>query len=245
MVDKATNETAEERRERAEKILAILKKTYPQAKIALKYSTPWELLVATILSAQCTDKLVNQVTEKLFKKYRTLDDYCRVSLREFEEDIKSMGFYRNKANSILQDARVIKERYRGKVPNRMSYLTNLNGVARKTANIILGNAFGIVEGIAVDTHVKRISQRLRIVDMDFIMGGKSTVTFTRHGQEILDYKRDADTDRIEKELMQIVPKEDWFKFTYMIIDHGRQICKAQNPDCNNCPLNNFCPSSRV
>lgn len=244
MNDAVTIETDEEKKSRIAQILAILKKTYPDAKIALKYSNDWELLVATILSAQCTDKKVNEVTDKLFQKYKTLDDYCRAELRDFEQDVKSTGFFRNKAKAILFDAHTIKNRYNGHVPNRMTHLTNLPGVARKTANIVLGNAFGIVEGIAVDTHVQRLSQRLRLVNMDTI-AGKKTEVFMREGKEVVDYTKEADPNKIEKELMQVIPKEDWFKFTYMVIDHGRAICKAQNPDCPNCPLKDLCPASRV
>ncbi|MBI1869477.1 endonuclease III [Candidatus Gottesmanbacteria bacterium] len=240
----ARGETFDDRKKRALEIIAILKKTYPSAKIVLKYKTPWELLVATILSAQCTDKVVNQVSEKLFAKYPTIDDYCKVELREFEEDIKSTGFFRNKAKAILQNAITLKKYYGGHLPRQVSKMTNLSGVGRKTANIVLSNAFGIIEGIAVDTHVHRISQRLRLVDFTAIKG-KKDMLFTRNGQEVLDYKRDADPDKIEKELIRLLPKKEWYKFTYLLIDHGRAICKAQNPDCPNCPLKHLCPASRV
>ena len=216
-------------------ILNLLKKTYPDAKIVLRYGNPWELLVAVILSAQCTDVMVNKVTEKLFKKYPTLDDYVNAKVDEFEQDIKSTGFYHNKAKNVLAAAKLIKEKYRGKIPKTMAEMLTIPGVARKTANVVLGNAHGVVEGIAVDTHVGRVSQRLRLVNMEAI-GGKKM---------IVDYKKDADPNKIEQELMGVVPKKDWFPFTYMIIDHGRAICKAKNPNCENCVLNKLCPSSRL
>ncbi len=237
-------ETREERKKRAEKILVLLKKTYPDAKIALNFTNPWELLVATILSAQCTDKRVNIVTEKLFAKYKTFDDYLKASPKEFEQDIKSTGFYRNKAANILKTAQILKEKFGGKVPKTMAEMISLAGVARKTANVVLGNAYKIVEGIAVDTHVLRNSQRLRLVDMEYIRG-KKEATFTRRGREVVDYKRDADPNKIEKELMNILDRKDWFSFNYLIIDHGRAICKAQNPNCGICPIRVYCPSSRV
>jgi len=225
-------------------IIQLLKKAYPDAKIALKFKNPWELLVSVILSAQCTDVMVNKVTEKLFAKYKTLDDYLNSDLSVFEQDIKSTGFYHNKAKNILATARIIKEKFGGKVPNTMEVLLTLPGVARKTANVVLGNAFGVIEGIAVDTHVQRLSQRLRLVDMGTI-GGKKEMAFAKDGKTILDYKKDADPNKIEQELMRVVPKEDWFGFTYRIIDHGRAICKAQRPDCSHCVLHALCPASRV
>ncbi|OGG24056.1 endonuclease III [Candidatus Gottesmanbacteria bacterium RIFCSPLOWO2_01_FULL_43_11b] len=216
-------------------IIELLKKTYPNAKIILKYKTPWELLVSVVLSAQCTDVLVNKVTEKLFAKYKTFDDYVKADRSEFEKDIKSTGFFRNKAKNILATARLVKDKYGGKVPGTMEELLTLPGVARKTANVILGNAFEVVEGIAVDTHVARVSQRLRLVDLDKI-GGKNM---------LIDFKKDADPVKIERELMGAIPKSDWFKTTYLLIDHGRAICKAQNPKCSACILNKLCPSSRA
>lgn len=232
-----------------EEILKLLKKSYPNAKIALNFGNSWELLVAVVLSAQCTDKMVNQVTAKLFAKYKTLDDYTDANLSAFEQDIKSAGFYHNKAKNILATAKIIKEKYKGKIPDKMEDLLTLPGVARKTANIILGNAYDIVEGIAVDTHVHRISQRLRLVNFSKI-GGKKILFFKRPGLskrpglDNIDYVKDADPNKIEQELMKVIPKEDWFKFTYMIIDHGRAICKSQNPNCSICPLAKLCPASR-
>ena len=241
-------------------ILNLLKKTYPDAKIVLRYGNPWELLVAVILSAQCTDVMVNKVTEKLFKKYPTLDDYVNAKVDEFEQDIKSTGFYHNKAKNVLAAAKLIKEKYRGKIPKTMAEMLTIPGVARKTANVVLGNAHGVVEGIAVDTHVHRLSQRLRLVDLGAI-GGKKEILFKRpglyqgpalkypkarpfSGLEV-DYKKDANPNKIEQELMTVVPKSDWFKTTYLLIDHGRAVCKAQNPDCVHCVLNKLCPSSRI
>lgn len=192
-------------------IVRELKKLFPNAKIVLKYSNHWELLVAVILSAQCTDRMVNIVTEKLFKKYKTLDHYVRAGLGEFEQDIRSTGFYRNKTKHILAAAKIIKERFHGKVPNTMEELLSLPGVARKTANVVLGNAFGIVEGIAVDTHVRRLSKLYGLTNHD-------------------------DPKKIEQDLMKILPKNDWFKFTYLMIEYGRKYCPAKKHDHQNCPL---------
>ncbi len=228
---------------RIQEILRILKKEYPEPKIALNFSNKWELVVAVILSARCTDKMVNIVTAKLFAKYKSLPDYIKADLPEFEKDIKSTGFYHNKAKNILASAKLIKDKYKGFVPDNMTDLLTLAGVARKTANIILGIAYNKVEGIAVDTHVIRISQRLRLVDLDNI-GGKKYITFYKNGKETADYKKDADPNKIEKTLMNNLEKSEWFNFTYRIMDHGRSICKAMNPNCKACPLSEFCPSSR-
>lgn len=238
-------ETKQEQKHRVSQVLLVLKQSYPKAKIVLRYGNPWELLVSVILSAQCTDIMVNKVTEKLFAKYKTLDDYVSADINVFEQDIKSTGFYHNKAKNVLAAAKLIKDRFKEKVPKTMEEMLTIPGVARKTANVVLGNAYGVVEGVAVDTHVLRLSQRLRLVDMDKI-GGKKDIFFTRPGiTEILDYKKDADPVKIEKELMAAVPKADWFTVTYLLIDHGRAVCKAQNPNCGACVLSNFCPASRV
>lgn len=234
---------------RVKKILEELKSAYPRAKIVLRYKTPWELLVAVILSAQCTDVVVNRVTEKLFAKYKALDDYVNADRSEFERDIKPTGFYRNKAKNILAAARLVTEKFGGKVPATMEEILTIPGVARKTANVVLGNAYGVVEGIAVDTHVLRLSQRLRLVDLDKI-GGKKEITFQRpmtgsRPVGVLDYKKDADPVKIEQQLMSVVPKKDWFITTYVLIDHGRATCKAQKPDCNHCVVAHLCPVSRV
>jgi endonuclease-3 len=206
--------------ERAPEIIRILSETYPDAKVALRFSNPLEMLVATILSAQCTDEKVNEVTETLFAKYRTCEDYLRVPEDELKLDIKPTGFFNQKATSIREACRRIVEVYDGKVPDTMEDLVTLRGVARKTANIVLGNAYGKVVGIAVDTHVKRVSDRL-------------------------GFTQQSDPDKIEQDLMQRIPKERWFDFTYVLIDHGRKVCVARRPKCEICPLNNLCPSSLV
>lgn len=195
----------------AEKIIKTLKKLFPDAKIVLKYSNNWELLVAVILSAQCTDKMVNKVTEKLFRKHKTLNDYVDADAKEFERDIKSCGFYKNKTKNILTTAKMIKKKFKGKVPNTMKDLLTLRGVARKTANVVLGNAFGIYEGIAVDTHVRRLSKLYSLTNHD-------------------------NPDKIEQDLMKIIPQKDWFKFTYLMIEYGRKYCPARQHDHKNCPL---------
>jgi len=192
-------------------IVRELKKLFPDAKIILKYSNNWELLVAVILSAQCTDIMVNKVTEKLFKKYKILDDYVKADIRKFEQDIRSTGFYHNKAKNILATAKIIKEKFKKQVPQTMNELLSLHGVARKTANVVLGNAFGIVEGIAVDTHVRRLSRLYGLTNND-------------------------DPEKIEQDLMKILPKNDWFKFTYLMIEYGRKYCPAKKHDHANCPL---------
>ena len=204
--------------EKADSILSLLKKHYPNAKIVLNYSNPWELLVSVILSAQCTDKRVNIVTQTLFAKYKTTSDYSHVKQEEFEQDIKSTGFYRNKAKNIIAAAKLIQEKFNGKIPKTMEEMLTIPGVARKTANVVLGNTHQIVEGIAVDTHVIRLSQRLGFSDQ-------------------------KDPVKIEKDLMQLFPKEEWFGLTYRLIDHGRAICEAKKPKCDECFLNNVCPSA--
>lgn len=221
-------------------IIGILKKAYPNATIVLRYTNPWELLVAVVLSAQCTDVLVNKVTLQLFAKYKTLEDYLHADIREFEKDIRSTGFFRSKAKNILAAAKIVEEKFGGTVPRTMAQLLTIPGVARKSANVILGNAYGVVEGIAVDTHVQRLSQRLRLVDLNKI-GGKKIMRF----DHTIDYKKDADPVKIERELMGVIPKKDWFKTTYLLIDHGRAICHAQKPDCTHCVLSKICPASRV
>ena len=215
---------------RVDTILSLLKKAYPNARIVLTYGNPWELLVAVILSAQCTDLMVNKVTERLFVKYKTLDDYVNAYITEFEKDIKSTGFYHSKAKNILAAAKLVKEKFAGSVPKTMEEILTIPGVARKTANVVLGNAYNVVEGIVVDTHVLRLSQRLRLVDVD---------------RSIPDYKKDADPVKIEKQLMEYLPKNMWFKTTYLLIDHGRAVCKAQKPDCAHCVVSAHCPASRV
>jgi len=203
---------------RALKILELLKKAYPSSKIALKVKNPLETLVATILSAQCTDKRVNIVTEILFKKYKTVRDYAKANEKKFGSEIRSTGFYRNKAKNIIESAKKIIKDFNGKVPETMEALLALPGVARKTANIILYNGFGIIEGIAVDTHVRRLSQRLEL-------------------------SRNDDPVKIERDLMEIYPKKEWANLSNLLIDHGRKICIAKKPRCPECVLNEFCPSA--
>lgn len=204
----------QDRRQRAQKIITILKKIFPDASIVLNYSNPWELLVAVILSAQCTDKTVNKVTAILFKKYRTLDDYIRVNPQQFAKDIKSTGFYHNKAKNILAAAKIIRKQYEGTIPSTMAQMIELPGVGRKTANVVLGNAYGIIEGIAVDTHVRRLAHRLDLTD--------------HH-----------DPKKIERDLMKIVHKEEWFKLTYLLIEYGRKYCTAKRHNHAACPLRKF------
>ncbi|MDP1688620.1 MAG: endonuclease III [bacterium] len=199
---------------RTHNIISKLKKLFPDTKIALSYSNNFELLVSVILSAQCTDKKVNEVTEKLFKKYKTLENYVNANSIEFEKDIHSTGFYRNKTKNILDAAKLIKEKYNGKVPKTMEKILKVPGVARKTANVVLGNAYGVVEGIAVDTHVIRLSNLWGL---------------THH----------RDPVKIERDLMAIVPKKDWFNFTYLVIDYGRKYCTARVRDHSSCPLSKF------
>lgn len=256
MIRSARGQSHDNRNKQASSVVHLLKQSYPNAKIVLHFSSAWEMLVSVILSAQCTDVMVNKVTEKLFKKHKTFDDYVSADIAEFEQDIKSTGFYHNKAKNILAAAKLIKGKFKGKVPKTMEEMVTIPGVARKTANVVLGNAYGVVEGIAVDTHVLRLSQRLRLVDLEKI-GGKIKAVFKRGGlaipqghplrkeQIVIDYKKDADPVKIEQQLMAVVPKEDWFKLTYLLIDHGRAVCKAQNPDCTHCILNQLCPASRV
>lgn len=206
-----TSKEIEKRKMRAAKIIKALKPLFPEPKIALSYSNNWELFVAVVLSAQCTDKKVNEVTEKLFKKYRKLDDYVCAKQINFEKDIKSTGFFRNKAKNILAAAKELKKRFGGKVPKTMAEMLTLPGIGRKSANVILGNAYGVVEGIAVDTHVIRLSRKLGLTD-------------------------NSDPVKIEKDLMEIVPKKDWFVFTYLLIDYGRKYCPARPHDESKCPL---------
>ncbi|MCR4330539.1 MAG: endonuclease III [Patescibacteria group bacterium] len=206
-----TAQELKKRKEKARKVLRELKRLIPNAKMALRYSNNWELLVAVILSAQCTDKKVNEVTEKLFKKYKKLDDYVNARNSEFEKDIYSTGFYRNKTKNILASAKLVKETFGGKIPNTMEAILTLPGVSRKTANVVLGNAYGVVEGIAVDTHVIRLSRLL----------GLST---------------EKDPKKIEQDLMQILPKKEWFTFTYYLIEYGRNYCPAKRHDHAKCPV---------
>jgi endonuclease III len=206
--------------DRAPVIVTRLTEAYPEATVALRASNPLEMLVATILSAQCTDERVNKVTETLFQKYRTPQDYLDVSVEEFSNDIRSTGFFNQKTKSIRGACQRIVDVYGGRVPGTMEELLTLPGVARKTANIVLGNSFGTVVGIAVDTHVRRVSQRL-------------------------GFTANEDPDKIEQDLMAVIPQDQWFSFTYRLIDHGRAVCVARTPRCEVCPVSELCPSSLV
>lgn len=199
-------------------VIKILKKEYPEAKIALRFKNTWQLLVATVLSAQCTDVKVNQVTPALFEKYKTIPDFAEADRAEFEKYIYSTGFYKNKTKSIIGAAKKILSEFGGRVPRTMQELTSLPGIGRKTANVILSSGFGIVEGIVVDTHVIRLSLRLGIT-------------------------KNTDPEKIEKDLVEIVPRADWAVFSHLLILHGRKICVAKKPLCGDCVINKLCPSA--
>ena len=203
------------RKIRTAKITAALKKLYPRAKTALRHSNPLQLLVATILSAQCTDTRVNIVTKDLFKKYKTAGDYAKAGRKVFEQEIRTTGFYRNKAKNIIASAKKIIADFGGKVPDNMEDLLSLPGVARKTANVVLGNAFGKNEGIAVDTHVKRLAGRMGV---------------SKH----------TDPVKIEKDLMELVPRPGWGVCSHLLIFHGRAVCGARKPNCPGCTINKLC-----
>jgi len=204
------------KKKRARKILARLKGAYPNARIVLRYTNNIQLLVAVILSAQCTDKKVNEVTEKLFNKYKTLGDFANADQKIFEQEIRPCGFYHNKAKNIIAAAKRIRDIFGGKLPKTMAEMVTLPGVARKTANIVLGNAYGIVEGVAVDTHVRRVSRHLGLTDH-------------------------TNPDKIEKNLMRIFDKKDWFKLTYLLIEYGRNVHTAKRPiPCREGPLKGLC-----
>lgn len=213
-------ETTPELKKRVQEIIRLLRQTYPQSRTALHYQTPFQLLVATILAAQCTDEKVNQITPLLFKKYPTITDLAQACQEDVEEIIRPTGFFRNKARNIIAAARVIMDNFGGEVPKRMDELITLPGVARKTANIVLSSAFKRAEGIAVDTHVKRLAGRL----------GLST---------------QKDPNKIEQDLMAIVPREDWLDFNYLLVDHGRAVCQARRPRCDECVLRSLCPSAEI
>jgi endonuclease III len=212
-------ETVEAKRRRAEEIIDRLRRAYPEATISLRYENDMQLLVAVILSAQCTDAMVNRVTDPLFQKYRTVDDFAAADRRTFEREIRPTGFFRSKTRNILAMARAVRDGHAGRVPRTMEELVELPGVGRKTANVVLWNAFGQNEGIAVDTHVARITRLLRL---------------TRH----------EDPAKIERDLLRLVPAEARGEFTHLFISHGRAVCVANRPRCERCPINSLCPSAR-
>lgn len=207
-----------EKKQRIKKIITLLSKKYKNPKTALNYKTPHQLLVATMLSAQCTDKRVNEITKDLFKKYKRAKDYAKTGAEEFERDIRTTGFFRNKAKNIIESSKIIVGKFRGRVPDAMEKLITLPGVARKTANVVLAEVFGKNEGIAVDTHVMRLSQRLGL-------------------------SFNSNPEKIEKDLMEITEKKNWGKLSNLLISHGRTICSARNPKCGACVLNKDCPSA--
>ncbi len=211
-------ETTAAKKERAMKIIAALDRTYPEAHCELNHADPLQLLIATILSAQCTDKRVNIVTKELFKKYRSAADYANAPLVELEQAIKSTGFFRNKAKNIQACCRKLIVRHAGNVPQTMEELTQLNGVGRKTANVVLGNAFGINVGVVVDTHIARLSQRLGLT-------------------------KQKTPEKIEPDLMALVPQKQWTLFSHWLIWHGRRRCNARRPDCEGCEIKKLCPSA--
>jgi endonuclease-3 len=205
---------------RAVSIIRRLKKTHPDARVALQYSNPLELLVATILSAQCTDARVNMVAPMLFKKYRTAHDYASANRKELEREIRSTGFYRAKAKNIIGCCKALVEKFDRRVPKTMEELVTLPGVGRKTANVVLGNVFGIADGIVVDTHVARLSQRL-------------------------GFSRNTNPEKIEQDLMSIIPKKDWIAIGDLLIWHGRRVCQARKPKCPECTISDLCPSFEI
>ncbi len=213
-------ESIKDKTERTAKIISLLKKRYPDAKTALTYKSVHQLMVATILSAQCTDERVNMVTPGLFKKYPNVEAFARADQKKLEKEIYTTGFYVNKAKAIIKSAQQLIEWYGGKVPRKLDDLVKLTGVGRKTASVILGAGYGLAEGIVVDTHVGRLSRRLRL---------------TRHDDPV----------KVEKDLMKLVPRDEWILFSHLLIHHGRAICNARKPDCPACPVNHLCPSARL
>jgi len=211
-------ESKSQLKERTEKIIKLLKRAHPDAKCALNHANAFELLIATILSAQCTDERVNKVTADLFRKYRKPEDYLKVPATELQQDIRTTGFFRNKTKSIQGASKMLVEEFDDEVPQSMEELLKLPGVARKTANVVLGVAYAKAEGVVVDTHVSRLSHRLKL---------------TRH----------KDAGKIEKDLMEIVPRKNWIEFAHLLIFHGRRICKARRPVCEECVVEELCPSS--
>ncbi|PYS83765.1 MAG: endonuclease III [Acidobacteria bacterium] len=213
-------ETKSQLKERTEQIIKLLKRAHPDAHCALHHSSAFELLIATILSAQCTDERVNIVTADLFRKYRRPEDYLKVPAVELQQDVRTTGFFRNKTKSIQGACKMLVEEFGGEVPKAMDELLKLPGVARKTANVVLGVAYGIAAGVVVDTHVSRLSQRLRLTNQ-------------------------KDAGKIEADLMELVPRKDWIIFSHLLIFHGRRVCKARRPLCEDCVVERLCPSSML
>jgi endonuclease-3 len=211
-------ETKSQKKDRTQKIIKLLKRAYPDAHCALNHTNAFELLIATILSAQCTDERVNIVTADLFRKYRKPEDYLKVRDTELQQDIRTTGFFRNKTKSIQGASRILVEEFDGEVPRTMDELLQLPGVARKTANVVLGVAYGIAAGVVVDTHVSRLSHRL-------------------------GFTKQKDAVKIEDDLVALVPQKDWIIFAHLLIFHGRRICKARRPLCEECVVEELCPSS--
>jgi endonuclease III len=216
----ARRESKRARRERAGEILARLRREYPQTRLALDFQSPLQLLMATVLAAQCTDQKVNEVTPPLFRRYPTARDFAAADLAELEEMVRSTGFYRNKARALKSLGTVLLAEHGGEVPDAMEPLVALPGVGRKTANVVLGNAFGRNEGVAVDTHVQRLSRRLFLTE-------------------------EEDPEKIERDLVAILPREEWTRFALLLQDHGRKICKARRPECAICPVADLCPSAEI
>ena len=219
MIGKAEPSEAElDEKTRARTIVDLLQGEYPDAKVTLNYTSPLELLVATILAAQCTDERVNVVTKTLFKKYRKAEDYANADLEELQKEVRSTGFYRNKARNIKKCCQILVEKFNSELPKTMEEMVKLPGVARKTANIVLSNAYGVIEGIAVDTHVRRIAKRLGLTEQE-------------------------NPDKIEKDLMDLVSRDKWMRLTDLLVFHGRRNCMAKKPKCAVCILNKICPSA--
>ena len=208
------------RKENASEIIRLLEQEYPEAKVALEHRNPFQLLIATILSAQSTDIQINKITKTLFKKYTKPEDFARAHIEEIENHIRSSGFYRNKARNIKKTCEILVRDFNSEVPRTMEDLVKLPGVARKTANIVLSGCYGVIEGIAVDTHVKRLSQRLGLADS-------------------------SDQNKIERELMEIVPREEWFNISNLLVFHGRAVCDARRPKHDGCVLYHLCPSRDI
>ena len=216
----ARRESGRARRQRAAAIVERLAQAYPATRLALDFETPLQLLVATVLAAQCTDKKVNEVTPALFRRYPTARDYAESDLAELEEMVRQTGFYRNKARALKNLGQALLTAHGGEVPASMDALRELPGVGRKTANVVLGNAFGLAEGIAVDTHVQRLSRRLGLTE-------------------------GTEAEAIERDLMSLLRREDWIRFAHLLQEHGRKVCKARRPECAVCPVADLCPSAEV